>query len=78
MYIDSGKGRTAIIGKVHNWLLIFSRMHPELKNAPTKANIIATFTENYDKHQSFRYKWYEFVVDVSYSTPIESENENNA
>ena len=78
VYIDSGKGRTAIINKVHNWMLIFSRMHPELKNAPTKANIIATFTENYDKHQSFRYKWYEFVVDVSYSTPIESENKNNA
>lgn len=78
VYIDSGKGRTAIINKVHNWMLIFSRMHPELKNAPTKANIIATFTENYNKQQSFRYKWYEFIVDVSYSTPIESENENNA
>ena len=78
VYIDSGKGRAAIISKVHNWMLIFSRMHPELKNAPTKANISETFTENFDKHQSFRYKWYEFVVDVSYSTPIESENENNA
>lgn len=78
VYIDSGKGRTAIINKVHNWMLIFSRMHPELKNAPTKANIIATFTENYNKQQSFRYKWYEFVVDVSYSTPLESENTCNA
>lgn len=78
VFIDSGKGRTAIINKVHNWMLIFSRMHPELKNAPTKANIIATFTENYNKQQSFRYKWYEFVVDVSYSTPIESENIDNA
>lgn len=76
VYIDSGKGRTAIINKVHNWMLIFSRMHPELKNAPTKANISETFTENFDKHQSFRYKWYEFVVDVSYSTPLESENNN--
>lgn len=78
VYIDSNKGRTAIIGKVHNWMLIFSRMHPELKNAPTKANISETFTENFDKQQSFRYKWYEFVVDVSYSTPIESENTDNA
>ena len=78
VFIDSGKGRAAIISKVHNWMLIFSRMHPELKNAPTKANISETFTENFDKQQSFRYKWYEFVVDVSYSTPIESENNNNA
>ena len=78
VYIDSGKGRAAIISKVHNWMLIFSRMHPELKNAPTKANISETFTENFDKQQSFRYKWYEFVVDVSYSTPIESENTDNA
>ena len=78
VYIDSNKGRTAIIGKVHNWLLIFSRMHPELKNAPTRANISETFTENFDKQQSFRYKWYEFVVDVSYSTPIESEENTNA
>lgn len=78
VYIDSGKGRTSIINKVHNWMLIFSRMHPELKNAPTKANISETFTENFDKQQSFRYKWYEFVVNVSYSTPIESENTDNA
>ena len=78
VYIDSDKGRTAIISKVHNWMLIFSRMHPELKNAPTKANISETFTENFDKHQSFRYKWYEFVIEVTYDVPIESENENNA
>ena len=78
VFIDSGKGRAAIISKVHNWMLIFSRMHPELKNAPTRANISETFIENFDKHQSFRYKWYEFVVDVSYSTPIESENNDNA
>lgn len=78
VYIDSDKGRTAIIGKVHNWMLIFSRMHPELKNAPTRANILDTFTENFDKQQSFRYKWYEFVVDVSYSTPIDCEENNNA
>lgn len=67
VYLDSGKGRAAIISKVHNWMLIFSRMHPELKNAPTRANIDNTFTENFNKRQSFRYKWYEFVVDVSYS-----------
>jgi len=78
VFIDSGKGRAAIISKVHNWMLIFSRMHPELKNAPTRANISETFTENFNKQQSFRYKWYEFVVDVSYSTPLESENKNNA
>lgn len=78
VYLDSGKGRAAIISKVHNWMLIFSRMHPELKNAPTKANISETFTENFNKHQSFRYKWYEFVVDVSYSTPIGSEENTNA
>ena len=78
VYLDSGKGRAAIINKVHNWRLIFSRMHPELKNAPTRASISETFTENFDKHQSFRYKWYEFVVNVSYSTPLESENTDNA
>ena len=78
VYLDSGKGRTAIISKVHNWMLIFSRMHPELKNAPTRANIDSTFTENFEKQQSFRYKWYEFVIDVSYSTPLESENTDNA
>lgn len=78
VFIDSSKGRTAIISKVHNWMLIFSRMHPELKNAPTRANISDTFTENFDKQQSFRYKWYEFVVDVSYSTPIDCEENNNA
>ena len=78
VYIDSGKGRTAIINKVHNWMLIFSRMHPELKNVPTKANISETFTENFDKHQSFRYKWYEFVIEVTYDVPIESEENNNA
>lgn len=78
VFIDSGKGRTAIISKVHNWMLIFSRMHPELKNAPTRINISETFTENFDKQQSFRYKWYEFVVDVSYSTPLESEDTDNA
>ena len=78
VYIDSGKGRTAIISKVHNWMLIFSRMHPELKNVPTKANISETFTENFDKHQSFRYKWYEFVIEVTYDVPIESEENNNA
>ena len=78
VYLDSGKGRAAIISKVHNWMLIFSRMHPELKNAPTRANIDNTFTENFNMKQSFRYKWYEFVVDVSYSTPLESENTDNA
>ena len=78
VYIDSGKGRAAIISKVHNWMLIFTRMHPELKNAPTRWNIEDTFNENFDKHQSFRYKWYVFSVDVSYSVPIESENEPNA
>lgn len=78
VYIDSGKGRAAIISKVHNWMLIFTRMHPELKNAPTRWNIEDTFNENFDKHQSFRYKWYEFSVDVSYSVPIESESEPNA
>lgn len=78
VYIDSDKGRAAIIGKVHNWMLIFTRMHPELKNAPTRWNIEDTFNENFDKHQSFRYKWYEFSVDVSYSVPIESESESNA
>ncbi len=78
VYIDSGKGRAAIISKVHNWMLIFTRMHPELKNAPTRWNIEDTFNENFDKHQSFRYKWYEFSVDVSYSVPIESERESNA
>lgn len=78
VYLDSGKGRAAIISKVHNWMLIFSRMHPELKNAPTRANIDNTFTENFNMKQSFRYKWYEFVVDVSYSTPIESEENTNA
>lgn len=78
VYMDSNKGRAAIISKVHNWMLIFSRMHPELKNAPTRANISETFTENFDKQQSFRYKWYEFVVDVSYSTPIEGEDTDNA
>lgn len=78
VYIDSNKGRAAIIGKVHNWMLIFTRMHPELKNAPTRWNIEDTFNENFDKHQSFRYKWYEFSVDVSYSVPIESESGTNA
>lgn len=78
VYLDSGKGRAAIISKVHNWMLIFSHMHPELKNVPTRANIDNTFTENFNKKQSFRYKWYEFVVDVSYSTPLESENTDNA
>lgn len=78
VFIDSSKGRAAIISKVHNWMLIFTRMHPELKNAPTRTNISDTFTENFDKQQSFRYKWYEFVVDVSYSTPLESENTDNA
>lgn len=74
VYLDSDKGRTAIGSKVHNWMLIYSRMHPELKNAPTRADIYKTLSENFDKRQNFRYKWYEFVVDVSYSTPIESED----
>lgn len=78
VFLDSEKGRSTICNKAYGWFLIYTHMHPELKNAPTRANISETFTENFNKRQSFRYKWYEFVVDVSYSTPIESENTDNA
>lgn len=76
VFLDSEKGRSTICNKAYGWFLIYTHMHPELKNAPTRANISETFAENFNKQQSFRYKWYEFVVDVSYSTPIESENNN--
>lgn len=78
VFLDSEKGRSTICSKAYGWFLIYTHMHPELKNAPTRANISETFTKNFEKRQSFRYKWYEFVVDVSYSTPIESENTDNA
>lgn len=71
VYIDSDKGRTAICGKIYNWLLIFSRIHPELKNAPTKADLFTILNERFKQCESFQFKWYEFIVDVSYSTPIE-------
>ena len=71
VYIDSDKGRSAICNKILNWLLIFSRMHPELKNAPTRADLFMILNERFKQCESFQFKWYEFIVDVSYSTPIE-------
>ena len=71
VYIDSDKGRTAICNKILNWLLIFSRMHPELRNAPTRADLFTILNERFKQCESFQFKWYEFLVEVSYKTPIE-------
>ena len=78
VYLDSKKGIDSICSKAYNWLLIYSRMHPELSPFPTRAMLCAALKDNMKRKKSFSYKWYEFMLDVSYSTPIESEETDNA
>jgi hypothetical protein len=78
VYLDSKKGRDSICSKAYNWLLIYTRMHPELSPFPTRAMLCKALADNMNNKQSFQYKWYEFVIDVVYDVPFESESENNA
>lgn len=74
VYLDSDKGRLAICNKIVNWLIIFSRLHPELKNAPTRSDLVKILDEHFKAKKDFNFKWYGFSVDVFYKTPIESED----
>ena len=73
VYLDSKKGIDSICSKAYNWLLIYTRMHPELSPFPTRAMLCTALKDNMKKKQSFSYKWYEFVLEVNYDEPLESE-----
>jgi len=78
VYLDSKKGIDSICSKAYNWLLIYSRMHPELSPFPTRAILCSALKDNMKKKQSFSYKWYEFMLEVTYDEPIESDDIENA
>lgn len=73
VYLDSKKGRDSICSKAYNWLLIYTRIHPELSPFPTRAMLNEALSSNMQKKQSFNYKWYEFVIEVTYDIPIANE-----
>ena len=78
VYLDSKKGIDSICSKAYNWLLIYTRMHPELSPFPTKAMLCEALKDNMKRKKSFSYKWYEFTLEVNYDVPMESEDTDNA
>lgn len=78
VYLDSKKGIDSICSKAYNWLLIYTRMHPELSPFPTKAMLCEALKDNMKRKKSFSYKWYEFALEVDYNEPMESEETDNA
>lgn len=78
VYLDSKKGIDSICSKAYNWLLIYTRMHPELSPFPTRAMLCEALKDNMKRKKSFSYKWYEFALEVDYNEPIEGEETDNA
>ena len=78
VYLDSKKGIDSICSKAYNWLLIYTRMHPELSPFPTKAMLCEALKDNMKRKKSFSYKWYEFALEVNYDEPIDGEDTDNA